>query len=453
MKTSIIPVLGIVLAVIVSGCTDTASSSGGTGGSVVVKSFVADNTAIRGADKIALSAEIVNTGDSRATDVKVQLLELDTTSTASATQWGLISGSKQDNIVLRINQPGEEAIPKQLNWRVQAPLLPAGVTQSYQATARVSFRYSTTAIKQIQLVTFDEFQRLKDKGETLPVASVQPSNGPLGIDVRVNEPVRIESGSETFMLVIEVTNLAGGNAYFGTDPNAVADNWNFVKLTLALPGGLAMNDRDDCASLSGSGLKAELSKGKQFKIACEVSATAPLAALSKTVSVKAEYGYFVDAKLAAPIEVTGRESYTSTTSISGGSSTTSQSTGGSGGADTESPAAVSSATFQISVPVKDTNNAGKFIIPSISFAQPSDNKGVTSFDIIVDKVQPTADCGNCANLARITPPSPQNTGNLLVVGPISNLDQNSVYYVIVRAKDAAGNIGPVIQKTVQTGQY
>ncbi|MFH0889766.1 MAG: hypothetical protein V1836_01310 [Candidatus Aenigmatarchaeota archaeon] len=452
-------ILGIVLAIIVSGCTTTDASTGSNGGSVVIKSFVADSTAIRGNDKVSLSAEIVNTGDSKATAVKVQLLELDVkcdvpSCDATNTQWGLQSGKKSDSISdLRINQRGEEAIPKQYSWRVQAPQLPVGIVQNYQATARVSFGYSTTTIKQIQLVTFDEYQRLKDKGETLPVTTAQPSNGPLGVDVRVNEPVKIEGGSETFMLVVAVTNLAGGNTFLDNDPNAVT-KWNLAKLTLALPSGLSMVDSTgDCVALTGSGLNIELSKGKDFKIACEVRATSPLAAVSKTVVVRADYGYFVDAKLATPIEVTGRENYvTPTGTPTGGGATTTTVVGGTS-ADTEAPAAVSSANFQVSAAIKDPNTAGKWIISAITFTQPSDNKGVTAFDIIVDKVQPTADCGNCASLARITSPAVKNTGDLITAGPANNLDQQSTYYVVVRAKDAAGNIGPIAQKTVQTGQY
>ncbi|MBI4167670.1 MAG: hypothetical protein HY515_01800, partial [Candidatus Aenigmarchaeota archaeon] len=212
-------VLGIFLAVIVSGCTGTSDGSTSTGGSVVIKSFSADETVLQGNDRASLSAEIVNTGDSKATAVKIQLLDLDTVCTqagggcdATETQWGITTGKKLDTITdLRINTPGEEAIPKQYNWRVQAPKLPANLKQNYHATARVSFGYSTTAIKQIKLVTLSEYQRLKTQGQTLPVTTSQPSNGPLKIDVRVSEPVRIEDTSTTFMMVIEVTNLATGN--------------------------------------------------------------------------------------------------------------------------------------------------------------------------------------------------------------------------------------------------
>ncbi|MBI4177042.1 MAG: hypothetical protein HY516_01615 [Candidatus Aenigmarchaeota archaeon] len=457
--------LGIILAVIVSGCSDTGggSSGGSTGGSVAIKSFSADETALQGNDRASLSAEIVNTGDSKATSVKIQLLDLDvvcaqpgTGCDATETQWGITTGKKSDTISdLRINTPGEEAIPKQYSWRVQAPKLPANLKQSYQATARVSFGYSTTAVKQIKLVTLSEYQRLKTQGQTLPVTTSQPSNGPLKIDVRVSEPVRIEDSSTTFMMVVEATNLANGNTFLGADPNDVTQ-WNRASLKVTMPTGLAMVDTTgDCASIVSAGsLAVDLSKGKSYKIACEVKTTSNVVvSIDKTVSVKADYGYFADAKLSQAMEVTGKASYV----VVAPGQTTTTVAAGSGGAtpttDTEAPAAISSATFSISPAIRDTNTNGKFIVPSISFVQPSDNTGVASFDIIVDKTQPTSDCGNCAALARITSPAAKSTGDVIVTGQINNLDQQSTYYVTVRAKDAAGNVGPVITKSVQTGQY
>ncbi len=471
-------VLGIVLAVIVSGCTDSGSSGGtSTGGSVVIKSFSADETSLQGNDRTTLSAEIVNTGDSKATAVKIQLLDLDTacrddsaTSGSSATsssacestntQWGLSSGKTSATLTdLRTNTPGEEAIAKPYNWRVQAPKLPANLPQTYQAKARVSFGYSTTAIKQVKIVTLSEYQRLKTNGQTLPVTTSQPSNGPLKIDVRVNEPVRIEEGATSFMLVVEVTNLAGGNTFLGDNPNTVSQ-WNLAKLKLLLPSGLEITETDttsldDCFDLSkgSGGAQIMLSKGKTYKIACEVKTTSNIAvSIDKTVSVKADYGYFVDASLATPITVTGKANYVAPSGgdAPGQTGGATGDTSGSGTSDPEAPAAVASATFTATAQ-KDPNTAGKFLLTA-QFFQPSDNKGVTAFDIIVDKTQPTNDCGNCVNLARITAPAAKNTGDLITFGPIS-LDQQSTYYVVVRAKDAAGNIGPVVFKPVQTSQY
>ncbi|MBI1971963.1 MAG: hypothetical protein HYS53_01540 [Candidatus Aenigmarchaeota archaeon] len=451
-------ILGLILAVVVSGCTGTGDTGTSTGGSVVIKSFSADETVLQGNDRASLSAEIVNTGDSKATSVKIQLLDLDTVCAqpgsgcdATETQWGITTGKKSDTISdLRINTPGEEAIPRQYNWRVQAPKLPANLKQSYQATARVSFGYSTTAIKQIKLVALSEYQRLKAQGQTLPVTTSQPSNGPLKIDVRVSEPVRIEDTATTFMMVIEVTNLANGNTFLGDDPNAV-EQWNKANLKITLPTGLAMVDQTgDCAAITNS-LTAELSKGKTYKIACEVKTTSTTVAVSvdKTVSVKADYGYFADTKLTQAMEVTGKSSYAvvapgqTTTTVSGQI--------GGGAADTEAPAGVSSGNFQITTPIKDQNNPGKFIVTA-SFTQPSDNKGITAFEIAVSKVLPATDGGNWASLTKINPPATKTTGELITTNPIF-LDQLSVYYIAIRAKDAAGNMGPVVYKATTTGQY
>ncbi len=453
-------ILGIILAVVVSGCSGTSEGSTGTGGSVVIKSFSADETVLQGNDRATLTAEIVNTGDSKATAVEIQLLDLDTVCTtgvgtclSTETQWGLLSGNKDDKTALRdlrINTPGEESIPKQYPWRVQAPKLPANLKQSYQATARVSFGYSTTAIKQIKLLTLSEYQRLKTQGQTFPVTTSQPSNGPLKIDVRVSEPVRIEDSATTFMMVIEVTNLAGGNTFLGNDPNEVTQ-WNRANLKITMPSGLAMVDTTgDCATIPNQ-LAIELSKGKTYKIACEVKTTsAVVVSVDKTVSVKADYGYFVDSKLSQALEVTGKASYVP---VPAGQTTTTVAgqPGGVTNADNEAPAAVATDSFTVTNPIKDPNHAGKFLV-SGQFIQPADNMGVTGFDIIIDTVAPSGDCGNCASMARITPPATKQTGYLIQFESVS-LDQQSTYFVTVRAKDAAGNIGPVVSKIIQTGQY
>jgi len=456
--------LGIILDVIVSGFTgDGGGSTGSTGGSVVIKSFSADETVLQGNDRASLSAEIVNTGDSKATSVKIQLLDLDTVCAqpatgcdATETQWGITTGKKSDTISdLRINTPGEEAIPRQYNWRVQAPKLPANLKQNYQATARVSFGYSTTAIKQIKLVTLSEYQRLKTQGQTLPVTTSQPSNGPLKIDVRVSEPVRIEDSATTFMMVIEVTNLANGNTFLGNDPNDVTQ-WNRANLKVTMPSGLAMADTTgDCATIvSASPLTIELSKGKTYKIACEVKTTsAVVVSIDKTVSVKADYGYFTDSKLSQAMEVTGKASYVA---VPPGQTTTTVASGPGGavgGADNEAPAEVTN--FQISTPVKDSNNAGKFLV-TVQFTEPSDNVGVVGFEIAVVKSPTTPSLTNWASLNKVTPPSTKGRGQLIQSTPIT-LDQQSTYNIAVRAKDAAGNLGGIggtgAPGQVQTGQY
>ena len=449
-------IIGIILAIVISGCTSDGGGTTSAGGSVVIKSFSADETSLRGNDKATLSAEIVNSGDSRATAVRIQLLELDLaciapTCDSTTTQWGLQNGKVSDTVSdLRVSQTGEEAIPKQYNWRVQAPMLPANLEQDYQAIARVSFAYSTTTLKQIKLVTYEEYQRLKDRGETLQVTTAQPSNGPLGIDVRVNEPIRIEDASETFMLVIEVTNLAGGNTFLGTDPNAVLQ-WNWANLKLTLPTGLSMSDSGDCTSIiTTAGLNVELSKGSNYRIACEVSAAAPAVSTDKTVIVRADYGYFVDSKLSAPMKITGRTTYTTippgSTPVPPGS--TPPTTPGSV-TDQEAPAQATG--LQVSAALRDPINAGKFLT-TFSFFEPSDNVGVTSFEIalVESPIVPTSD--NWVSLTKITAPATQGPGSQITVASIS-LNQLTTYRIAIRAKDAAGNMGTPTFIEVQSGQY
>ncbi len=311
-KNNLFVLFGILLVLAVSGCV--GGGGGGTtatGGSVAITSFAADETSAEGNQKVTLTLDVKNQGDSKATSVQVQLLNLDLACDtgicpSTPTQWGLASGQKNDIIAdLKVVAPGEEAVAKSKTWRVQAPQLPANMKQSYSATARVSYDYSTATSRQITLVTEDEYKRLKDAGQTLPIHTAVSSTGPVGIDVKVKEPVRIEEVSETFTLVISLSNLAGGTPFVGTNSND-ATGWKNVGLKLTLPVGLRMAETGDCANLI-AGTTAELVKGQTYTISCEVSADKPTVSVDKTVLVTATYGYFTDAT--ATISVTGKAKY------------------------------------------------------------------------------------------------------------------------------------------------
>ncbi|MBI2084943.1 MAG: hypothetical protein HYT71_00335 [Candidatus Aenigmarchaeota archaeon] len=477
---------GIILAVIVSGCTGTGDSGNtGTGGSVIIKSFSADETNLQGNDRTTLSTEIINTGDSKATAVKIQLLDLDTACAqpscdSTETQWGLSSGKTSDVLTdLRINTPGEEAIAKQYNWRVQSPKLPANLPQTYDAKARVSFGYSTTAIKQIKIVTLSEYQRLKTNGQTLPVTTAQPSNGPLKIDVRVAEPVRIEEGSTTFLLVIEVTNLIGGTTFLADNPNDVS-KWNLANLKLTLPSGLAMAETSgDCAAITSS-VTIELSKGKSYKTQCEVKTTTNIpVSVDKTVNVKADYGYFVESKLSVPISVIGKSNYVPPSGggapgQAGTGTVTPPASGGSTAPDTEPPNTVRNIQVQKFAGQPGTASAGKWQY-TISFLEPSDNVGVAGFEIYVGTIQPATGTWNTATLDASNEVKKQGLASNIPLGSRTPqggtvesfppngvarllLDPNTSYWIGILAVDASGNrgdlstsAGSVIQ--IQTGSF
>ncbi len=469
MKSNLFFLFGVVLTLVISGCTNTGGgSTTSTGGSVVIQSFSSDETDILGNDKATLTIEVANSGDSKATAIKAQLLDLSIKTPIGCTaafpacdsttnEWELVKGETPHTIGdLRVISAGEQAVPKQYTWRVQAPKLPANIKQPYQATARISFGYFSTAVKQIKLVTLDEYQRLKARGETLPVTTAQPSNGPLVIDVKVNEPVKIEGGSTTFILVIDVNNLANGNAFLGENPND-ATQWNRANLKLSFPSGLAMGDRGECDSVTGpSGLNIDLAKGKTFRLACEVIATAPAVSIDKAVTVTAAYGYFVDAKLATPITVTGKSSYIISPAANPPApsaqtpltpSPNSPPVPG-GGADNVVPNAVTG--LQLSELRKQVGDnqllTGKWLT-NIIFIQPYDNVGVTTFEMVIANKNmagyQTPTEGNWNSFAKVSP-SPALVGTNQYVS-LNNvvLEGNVAYIICVRARDAAGNLSPL----------
>ncbi len=300
-RNSLVALFGILLVLAASGCTGLIGGGGTTtsaGGSVTITSFTADETNIEGNQKIALAMEIRNQGDSTARSVKVQLLDLDlaclqASCAATDTQWGLLNGQRDAVISdLKVVATGDEAVPKTYTWRVQAPMLPTNMKQDYDALARVSYAYSTETSRLIRIVSKDEYDRLKQAGQLPPVHTTVTSNGPIGIDVSVKEPIKIEEAMESFMLSVT-----------SNDRNKM-----WVKLFLTPGIGLLGSGDAECNRLviDPRGLLAELTKGT-FTIQCEFTSDRPIASVDKEIRIQAQYGYFSDS--AVKISVTGKTRY------------------------------------------------------------------------------------------------------------------------------------------------
>lgn len=317
-KNNLFVLFGIILVLAVSGCV--GGGGGGTtsaGGSVAITGFAADETAVEGNQKVTLTLEVKNQGDSQATSVRAQLLNLDLrcpvagpNCEATDSQWGLISGQSDTTIsqLMKVTASGEEVIGKQYTWRVQAPKLPANMKQTYDATSRVSYAYSTDTTRLIRVVSKEEYDRLKQAGQLPPVHTTVSSNGPIGIEVAAKEPITIEDTKETFNLVITLKNLASGTVY--ADNIASKDDRNKLWVMLVLPPGIRTSGvgEVECQRLVSApkGYLAELIKGS-FTLQCEFETDSPVASIDKEVRLKAQYGYFSDSTV--KIAVTGKTKY------------------------------------------------------------------------------------------------------------------------------------------------
>lgn len=312
-KNNLFVLFGIILVLAVSGC-QSGPAQASTGGSVAITSFAADETSVEGNQKVSLMLELKNQGDSKATSVRAQLTTLDlacTQASCAATdmQWGLLGGQRDTTISdLKVVSTGEEAVPKTYTWRVQAPMLPANMVQTYDVTARVSYAYSTETSRLIRIVSNDEFDRLKQAGQLPPVHTTVTSNGPIGIDVTVKEPIKIEETVESFMLSITLKNLANGAVY--SDNIEASNDRNKMWVKLTLPPGITLLGAGDieCQRMVSDlkGLLAELTKGS-FTLQCELSTDKPVASIDKEIHLKAQYGYFSESTV--KITATGKTKY------------------------------------------------------------------------------------------------------------------------------------------------
>ncbi len=483
MKSNLFFLFGVVLALVVSGCTSTGGGgTAPTGGSVVIKSFaVIGETAIQGNDKVKMVAEFANSGDSKATAVRLQIVGPDlncdvppcpSTSSDKGLRWGLQSGKRftgpSEINDLKPIVVGEEAVSKTYSWTLQAPQLPANLVLTDPAIiARLSFAYWTEAIKQIRVVTASEYQRLKARGETLAVGTSQPSNGPIILDVAVREPVRIDDDSATadFTLSVTGTNAANGNAFLGEDPNTVEFK-DLIKLKLTLPSDMKLTDTsDDCQQLIAGTYQAPLTKGQsetqqKFKISCDVSTPKPAVSVDKIVRIRADYGYFTDARLSTPLTITGKASYAAAPaadSPTGGAVSDTPPTPPAGGAGIDNVAPNVVTGLALSVLSKQLNpttqlTTGKWLT-NIQFIQPADNVGVTAFEIVIANKNAvgyqTPAINNWNSFTKYSPvPAVVGTNQYVSANNVV-LDGNIAYIICVVAKDAKGNLSPpaCVEKT------
>ncbi len=196
--------LAVISIILVSGCIGSASVSGG---GVVIEAFEPDFPQIYTGETVQFRIKMRNTGTVDATELKMEIFGAEWIEKAEG------CNQKPGKLIAASPDKGTQGETFNCYWTLKAEkgLLPEGMIMTYYPIARVTYKYSSTAIKSVTIGTTDELRAIQDRGGALPAEAVSSTSGPVNIAINVKGPIRVsQTGEVTFPVEITFTNSGGG---------------------------------------------------------------------------------------------------------------------------------------------------------------------------------------------------------------------------------------------------
>jgi hypothetical protein len=155
----------------------------------------------------------------------------------------------------------------------------------------VTYGYRSDAVALVTVGTLDEIRRISMQGGSLPYKT-ESTDGPVSIDIKTANPVKVSGPSVEFPVRITVTNGPGTVCLGSCEPNT----WNKIRLTLG--GALKPSD---CPGT----IELDLFKGRSNSFVCNLKASpsdAGAGLTQKRFQVGSEYEYIVQKETAISIK-------------------------------------------------------------------------------------------------------------------------------------------------------
>ena len=132
-----------------------------------------------------------------------------------------------------------------MKWNLNSPDEATVEPETYRAGVRVSYDYTTTTTAKIYAISDRRRIALAERGEPLPkVKSVQNSNAPVHVDVRIEDVIIIpSSGSRTIPVTLIIKNVGNGNVRY--DQNTYHYIVDRVDPDINVDG-VSIDDETDC---------------------------------------------------------------------------------------------------------------------------------------------------------------------------------------------------------------
>jgi len=324
----------IIMVILAAGCAGTSrpvivSASDG----LQINDFSADVTDVFSSELVRLNVEVENVGGTTAQNVNAVLF-------GSIKSWTAVTPSGMQSVAPAMTPPlqgsGSPGDMSKRIWTMTAPYLPQGLSQDYPVGVRVGYDYTTTSITSFDVVSYDQFDLLRKKGEFVQVdTKSKNSNAPVKIELAGSSPMRprvrcVEASAEDCIsetMTLTLANVGSGVPFRkGTDlGNPVSEDIGVVLIgirtssgKLECDTGVKPDSASDTVKIVSSGLDAQpdkkdlrLARGfGSVRIPCsftmkagEITSGVPKDTV--TAEIVADYSYAIDGIL--NIKVTSNE--------------------------------------------------------------------------------------------------------------------------------------------------
>lgn len=315
--------------VLVSGCI---GGGGGAAGpstfGVIATAFETDVVELESGDRFTLFLEVENTGGSEAKDV-IAFLHGIPIGTGSDS-FRKISGNNPVTLASTLTPPEEVSGLRgdiaNVEWDLQAPDLPEGISLPYEPRARIMYRYKTVATSTVTALTSDEHRRLRERGEPIPTQTdTIISKGPVAVTIDARAPVVIRDDTDRVRVIVNVELLQTGSIFnpdFGgykTDGKVPQAELDRIRVRIFAPDVSATDE--ECDVLNRDVLKS-LRAGTSTSFSCELKPGSFVG--RKDIPIRAELTYNFLTDTTTQIAVVGSR----TTSPTGGTGGTTPPSGG-----------------------------------------------------------------------------------------------------------------------------
>jgi hypothetical protein len=302
-------VLIILLVIVsVSGCVipggEPFDSKTPIGAGVVIEAFAPDFQEVYSNEEVTFLLKVKNTGSVKAENGFAEIMGLDQTwRPVNFEAWDeetreLFPNERECRYDVRgisllppnteIGIEGEDQI---CSWSYKAPLVQKGLYAEAKPRVRFYYDYKSFVVKTITLIPKDELKVLQNQGKSLPSETVSKSSSPISLDIEMRSPIRMFGEKLTFPIVIKVNNIGDGivctSARRCKKPEG--GEWNRLKLRIDLSEGISLKT---CKELERETIW--LPRGSSQTLSCQIEAKQPERLTQKTITLEADYGYFLD---------------------------------------------------------------------------------------------------------------------------------------------------------------
>ncbi len=184
-KSSLFLILAVLAVVVIAGCIGGRPAKQEPTRGVDINSFEANPRQARSGEFVIFDLEVENIGGTTARNVQVDLFGVDG-------QWrdsfGNVIRDTQTKQIGTLRPPlPERNIPgdfKLMQWQLQTPVIPQGISPTRQIEARVTYDYNTSGALVVGAISEDEYRRqqITGQGPTFVAESVN-SQGPIHLEI------------------------------------------------------------------------------------------------------------------------------------------------------------------------------------------------------------------------------------------------------------------------------